>query len=59
MPLCVHWCECYWCVLGHMAGEAQFKGRLNQLVDEFKGTDEFLAIRKRNERARRASAMNE
>jgi len=42
-----------------MAGEAQFKGRLNQLVDEFKGTDEFLAIRKRNERARRASAINE
>jgi len=45
MPLCAHDCECDYCVLGHMAKHELFKEKLNQLVNQFKTTPEFQAIR--------------
>ena len=41
MPMCGYYCDCYWCVVDHMASNDQFKQRMDQLVAEFKETAEF------------------
>jgi hypothetical protein len=52
--MCADYCDCYWCVVGHMAGSDQFKQRLERLVDEFKETDEFKTIQERSLKAQLA-----
>jgi len=54
MPMCAPYCDCYWCVLGHMTENDQFKQRLDQLVNRFKGTNAFQVIQERNQKARLA-----
>jgi hypothetical protein len=39
--MCGYYCDCYWCIVDHMASNDQFKQRMDQLVAEFKETTEF------------------
>jgi len=55
MPMCGPYCDCYWCLVGHMAENHSFRQRLDQLVNEFKETEAFRAIQEENQKARPAS----
>ena len=54
MPMCGYYCDCYWCIVDHMASNDQFKQRMDQLVAEFKETAEFQIFQERNQKGRSA-----